>query len=202
MSGSIGQKLKQKFSAKVSRRERDEPNYIQKAKVIALLNNIQLKHLPGPEPISATMLCCTLCALCLSPRLGQLQEFNSEAHQLELIRSCLAPLPISVGSSRTTPHPNVFVVLAYQRTGSNLLCGQLHNHPRLLMHNEVFNDVRCFSYLEIESDPSWMAVGHLLSGPGPGGLHQRPHPLPTGCRIRKRPFQVVESPGHRAQVVP
>ena len=23
------------------------------------------------------------------------------------------------------------------------------------MHNEVFNEVRCFSYLEIESDPAW-----------------------------------------------
>lgn len=35
-----------------------------------------------------------------------------------------------------------FVILAYQRTGSNLLCGYLHNHPEVIMHNEVFNEAK------------------------------------------------------------
>jgi hypothetical protein len=37
------------------------------------------------------------------------------------------------------PDPLRFVVLAYQRTGSNLLCGLLHQHPQLAMHNELFS---------------------------------------------------------------
>lgn len=43
------------------------------------------------------------------------------------------PLTGAPPALRTQP----FVVLAYQRTGSNLLCGILHNHPEILMHNEV-----------------------------------------------------------------
>lgn len=35
--------------------------------------------------------------------------------------------------------PARFVVLAWQRTGSNLLCGLLRNHSDVFMHNEVFH---------------------------------------------------------------
>ena len=41
----------------------------------------------------------------------------------------------------TTP----FVILATQRTGSNMLCGYLNSHPEILMHNELFNEVGIFS---------------------------------------------------------
>ena len=33
--------------------------------------------------------------------------------------------------------PRRFVVLCFRRTGSNLLCGILSNHPEVLMHNEL-----------------------------------------------------------------
>jgi glycosyltransferase involved in cell wall biosynthesis/LPS sulfotransferase NodH len=39
-----------------------------------------------------------------------------------------------------------FVVLSWKRTGSNLLCGILHNHPNILMHNELFNPIDIFTY--------------------------------------------------------
>jgi glycosyltransferase involved in cell wall biosynthesis len=40
-----------------------------------------------------------------------------------------------------------FVVLAYQRTGSNYLCGRLHNHNEILMHSELFNEEKVYFYL-------------------------------------------------------
>jgi LPS sulfotransferase NodH len=36
--------------------------------------------------------------------------------------------------------PQPFVVLAYQRSGSNLLCQWLDTHPEICMHFEIFND--------------------------------------------------------------
>lgn len=39
-----------------------------------------------------------------------------------------------------------FVVLSGKRTGSNLLCGILHHHPEILMHNELFNPIDIFTY--------------------------------------------------------
>lgn len=39
-----------------------------------------------------------------------------------------------------------FVVLSWKRTGSNLLCGILYNHPEITMHNELFNNVDIFTY--------------------------------------------------------
>ena len=38
-----------------------------------------------------------------------------------------------------------FIVLATQRTGSNMLCGYLDSHKEILMHNELFNEVGIFS---------------------------------------------------------
>ncbi|CAM9495189.1 unnamed protein product, partial [Pylaiella littoralis] len=48
----------------------------------------------------------------------------------------------SVGQSG----PARFVVLAWQRTGSNLLCGLLHNHSGVFMHNEIFHDRAIHTY--------------------------------------------------------
>ena len=39
-----------------------------------------------------------------------------------------------------------FVVLSWKRTGSNWLCGILHHHPQICMHNELFNPVDVFTY--------------------------------------------------------
>jgi hypothetical protein len=39
-----------------------------------------------------------------------------------------------------------FVVLTWKRTGSNLLCGILHLHPEIIMHNELFNPIDLFTY--------------------------------------------------------
>mmetsp|Transcript_15623 Transcript_15623/g.34141 ORF Transcript_15623/g.34141 Transcript_15623/m.34141 type:complete len:1056 (-) Transcript_15623:63-3230(-) len=39
-----------------------------------------------------------------------------------------------------------FVVLSWKRTGSNLLCGMLHLHPEICMHNELFNPIDIFTY--------------------------------------------------------
>eukprot|EP00752_Nemacystus_decipiens_P005824 g5264.t1 len=49
---------------------------------------------------------------------------------------------------KTAPRrgPARFVVLAWQRTGSNLLCGLLHNHADVFMHNEVFHSRSIHTY--------------------------------------------------------
>lgn len=52
---------------------------------------------------------------------------------------CTRPLQLE---SRATP----FVVLASQRTGSNMLCGLLHGVRGVHMHNEIFNDKGVFSH--------------------------------------------------------
>jgi hypothetical protein len=39
-----------------------------------------------------------------------------------------------------------FVVMSWKRTGSNLLCGILHFHPEICMHNELFNPIDIFTY--------------------------------------------------------
>ena len=48
--------------------------------------------------------------------------------------------------SSTNQEPQRFVVLSWKRTGSNLLCGMLHLHPEILMHNELFNPIDIFTY--------------------------------------------------------
>ena len=42
--------------------------------------------------------------------------------------------------------PTRFVVLSWKRTGSNLLCGMLHRHYQVTMHNELFNPIDIFTY--------------------------------------------------------
>jgi hypothetical protein len=43
----------------------------------------------------------------------------------------------SKSSSRTSSSAAPFVVLTWQSTGSNLLCGLLHHHHEVYMHSEV-----------------------------------------------------------------
>ena len=56
------------------------------------------------------------------------------------------PLAIRKTAARTCSGPARFVVLAWQRTGSNLLCGLLHNHPDVFMHNEIFHSRAIHTY--------------------------------------------------------
>jgi glycosyltransferase involved in cell wall biosynthesis len=62
------------------------------------------------------------------------------------------------------PSPQTrFVVLSWKRTGSNLLCGILYNHPEIIMHNELFNPIDIFTYypkylnppIEESQPPRW-----------------------------------------------
>lgn len=46
------------------------------------------------------------------------------------------------------PSPQTrFAVLSWKRTGSNMLCGILFNHPEIVMHNELFNPSKCLFQL-------------------------------------------------------
>ncbi len=49
-------------------------------------------------------------------------------------------------SNRKNNDHQKFVVLSWKRTGSNLLCGILHIHSEILMHNELFNPIDIFTY--------------------------------------------------------
>ena len=61
-----------------------------------------------------------------------------------------------------------FVVLSWKRTGSNLLCGILFNHPEIVMHNELFNPIDIFTYYPevfsgqredyVNSPPRWTVM--------------------------------------------
>jgi glycosyltransferase involved in cell wall biosynthesis/LPS sulfotransferase NodH len=52
-----------------------------------------------------------------------------------------------------------FVVLAWKRTGSNLLCGILYHHPEIIMHNELFNTIDIFTYYpELIDSARWSVL--------------------------------------------
>jgi LPS sulfotransferase NodH len=55
-------------------------------------------------------------------------------------------LPGSFLAAPFPPQCRPFVVLTHQRTGSNLLCGLLHHHPDIAMHNELFHDQKIHTY--------------------------------------------------------
>lgn len=80
------------------------------------------------------------------------QDFSPDVEVDHVIQR-LPPLPIDFKGSPGAP----FVILAWQRTGSNLLCGKLHNHFQVVMHNEIFNDAKIWTYQneDIKSDPTW-----------------------------------------------
>jgi glycosyltransferase involved in cell wall biosynthesis len=80
------------------------------------------------------------------------QQF-SPAYEMQTLMNCLQPLPVTFPRD----HPQPFIILAFQRTGSNLLCGKLHNHVQIVMHNEVFNLAKIWTYQneDVRSDASW-----------------------------------------------
>lgn len=77
----------------------------------------------------------------------------SPAREVQARLQQLQPLPVDFPPDGPQP----FIVLASQRTGSNLLCGMLHNHSQIVMHNEVFNQAKIWTYQneDIRNDPSW-----------------------------------------------
>jgi LPS sulfotransferase NodH len=90
-------------------------------------------------------------AVCFS--WNELQRKFHKASVAKAITSSMPPLPIEFPPEVQVP----FVILSFQRTGSNLLCGKLHNHPEVVMHNEIFNEAKIFSYMETElsADSTW-----------------------------------------------
>ena len=84
--------------------------------------------------------------------LQYLFDFSRDAEALVYLAR-LKKLPISFDTFAAQP----FVILAFIRTGSNLLCGLLHNHSEVVMHNEVFNLAKIWTYQteDIRSDPLW-----------------------------------------------
>jgi len=62
-----------------------------------------------------------------------------EAHSLPRSPGCLLDLDPTVGAIP-------FVVLGSQRSGSNLLCGYLHHHQMIAMHNELFNEKGIYTH--------------------------------------------------------
>jgi glycosyltransferase involved in cell wall biosynthesis/LPS sulfotransferase NodH len=60
-----------------------------------------------------------------------------------------------------------FVVLSWKRSGSNLLCGILHHHPEITMHNELFNPIDIFTYypkvlIRTTDGDRWSVLGRDL----------------------------------------
>ena len=85
------------------------------------------------------------------------QFFNEKAYEMDYIAHQLKPFNLLTQNVQNTlsgnivnghihTHTQPFVVLAYQRTGSNWLCGRLHNHREILMHSEVFNENKIYYY--------------------------------------------------------
>lgn len=63
---------------------------------------------------------------------------------------------------KADPHTR-FVVLSWKRTGSNMLCGMLHLHPEIVMHNELFNPIDIFTYhpsfkVGVDKKPIWTVL--------------------------------------------
>jgi hypothetical protein len=108
--------------------------------------------LPGVAPGRALMAVAALCAFVATWHAAQRHDAAADAASFA-DGDRLPPLPVAFPADGPQP----FVVLAYQRTGSNLLCGRLHNHAAVAMHNEVFNAARAWTYLDedVRADPTW-----------------------------------------------
>ncbi len=104
------------------------------------------RALDAAWPLGPLLLCTFVAIWGASNNYGPAEEASSFARALE-------PLPATFAE----PGPRPFVVLAYQLTGSNLLCGRLHNHRGVVMHNEVFNMARAWTdlYEDVRADPEW-----------------------------------------------
>lgn len=81
------------------------------------------------------------------------QYFSTRCAARAHVLSGIPGLPLEFSPGDAQP----FVVLAFQRTGSNLLCGKLHNHPEVVMHNEVLNNAKIWTYQneDVRADTTW-----------------------------------------------
>jgi glycosyltransferase involved in cell wall biosynthesis len=97
--------------------------------------------------------CYFLIAIILVIGLFWTQTQDSQKMEVAELISRLEPLPMEFPDDGLCP----FVILTFQRTGSNFLCGKLHNHHEIIMHNEIWNDAKIWTYQteDILADPSW-----------------------------------------------
>ncbi|KAL3909756.1 MAG: hypothetical protein SGILL_007960 [Bacillariaceae sp.] len=79
--------------------------------------------------------------------IADLYLLMKKPHSRDARKRAVAMLRRAVGARQDYEY-NRFVVLSWKRTGSNLLCGVLFNHPELAMHNELFNPIDIFSYYQ------------------------------------------------------
>ena len=91
-----------------------------------------------------------------------------------------------------------FVILATQRTGSNMLCGYLQNHPQILMHNELFNEVGVFSPKKHDLHPNPKTFG--VRDTDPTGFLQKAYdlaePSENAIGFKLFPDHIMRSESH------
>eukprot|EP00892_Ulva_mutabilis_P003593 jgi/Ulvmu1/1605/UM111_0034.1 len=92
-------------------------------------------EVPQARSVLVAVLCCALGAWAWGQ--GRVMP-PQEARCNDVLPLCTARTP--------------FVVLATQRTGSNMLCGLLRGVPGIAMHNELFNDKGVFSHCGVAED--------------------------------------------------
>jgi LPS sulfotransferase NodH len=100
--------------------------------------------------------------------IADLYLLMKKPHSMDARKRAATLLRSALGG-RQTYEFNRFVVLSWKRTGSNLLCGVLFNHPEIAMHNELFNPIDIFSYyqsslLRNEEGDRWTPLGRDLYG--------------------------------------
>ena len=64
-------------------------------------------------------------------------------------------LCLTMRASRYTSAHSQLKTSLIQRSGSNLLCGRLHNHQQIVMHNEIWNKAKIWTYDDFKADSSW-----------------------------------------------
>lgn len=108
--------------------------------------------------VAGKLLAFVLAAISVEAKAGQCRQapvaalvswyltwFLSQSELRILPRLLRVPLPMNNELDLgTTDRP--FVILAYQRTGSNLLCSYLGLHPAIAMHYELFNDKAIYAH--------------------------------------------------------
>lgn len=135
-----------------------------KLMVRCLLLRLLWLHTESIRDAQYTIICCVTVALLLFWWLAQKHdEFTYAPH-----RGAASAAP----AQRLEPHPTPFVILTHQRTGSNLLCGILHNHPDIVMHSELFHDQEIMTYHGARTDIDWEALSQARSDDAIGFLYK------------------------------
>lgn len=106
-------------------------------KLLLWLCAVAAAELPGARGVLVAVLCCALGAWVR----GQGRVMPAQVAYAD------RALPLDPDANGTP-----FVVLATQRTGSNMLCGLLHGVRNIAMHNELFNEKGVFSHCVVDAD--------------------------------------------------